>query len=458
MAVTKPGKNTALAALTTAALSLPGLNAEGAVPVTSIKTNVSYGHYQESDNRMQVDVYHADAIIPLSERLEFAFSIDRDTYSGATPAFSIPESLTNLPKYKLKTDDTPSNQLSYVDLVSAASGGVTAGGLTKLGGLNTFASYSDNSETIKPTLDAEVLAAKLVLDAAKAADLIKADAQYQINLASLNPNIPTLNAQYQVDKAAIEADIAAAPSISSTVTINFSPGMAFSSYDGYANTTPSASGNCSGSGGSGCYYEDNMVIGIVRDSSSTDSHLHRIGSDATNTLLGYHSDSSGVYIRSLDSKAFSLDSMRFKAPIDALSNPGNGVNDYWEILGFNTALNPLLDVGDGTNYATRVAYQTVANGFNSTLLLNSDFKNISAVWIHYKGYTKKPTDGKQFEMNLDNIKVSPASPYISLFNSYNTQLTTLLNTYNAQSSALADPVQLATLAVNYEAQKTAKNE
>ena len=145
MAATKPDKNKALAALTTAALSLPGLNATAAVPAAQIETNVSYGHYQESDNRMQVDVYHADAVIPLSDRIELAFSMDRDTYSGATPAFSMPASMTNQPKYKQKDDGTPSSEVSYADVVSAASGGVTAAGLTILGGLNAFQSFSDGN-------------------------------------------------------------------------------------------------------------------------------------------------------------------------------------------------------------------------------------------------------------------------------------------------------------------------
>ncbi len=146
--------NKALAALTTAALSLPGLNATAAVPAAQIEANVSYGHYQESDNRMQVDIYHADAIIPLSDRIELAFSMDRDTYSGATPAFSMPASMTNQPKYKQKDDGTPSTEISYADVVSAASGGVTAAELTLLGGLNGFESFQDGMKAAKTEIDA----------------------------------------------------------------------------------------------------------------------------------------------------------------------------------------------------------------------------------------------------------------------------------------------------------------
>lgn len=446
MAVIKSDKKTALAALTTAALSLPGLTVSAAIPTAQILSNVSYGHYQESDNRMQVDIYHADAIIPLTDRLELAFSLDRDTYSGATPSFSMPESMTNVPKYKQKADGTNSTELSYVDVISAASGGVTAAGLTILGGLNGFQSFVDGTKANQPILDTEVLAAKAEIDVAKVITEAALQAQYDANLDILNPAIRPLMNQYDSDVASI-----ATISIPSAVTIDFNTGMTLSSYAGFANATPGPAGDCVGSGSSGCYVQNGMVIGIVEDTSNPIAHLHRAGTVADRSLQ-YHSDSSGIYIRSQDSKAFSLDSMDFKAPISA-ANPENNANDYWEILGFNTALNPNLDTGDGTNYATRVAYQKVANGFNGTLsqsngLLSSDFNNINAVWVHYNGYPQTPTDGKEFSMALDNVKVSPLT-------GFSTQLTKLKTDYETQLAVLVDPVQLATLNTNYEAQKTA---
>ncbi len=195
--------------------------------------------------------------------------------------------------------------------------------------------------------------------------------------------------------------------IAKAVTIDFNTGMNFSAYAGHANVAPVAGGNTPGTGSTGGYYEDGMVVGIVEDASNPIAHLHRGGSVADRNMM-YHSDSSGLYIRAQDSTAFSLTSMDFKAPFDAAENPDvTGSNNYWEILGFNTALNPALDSGDGFNYATRVAYQQVVNGFDGNLVLNSGFNNISAFWIHYHGYPQTPVDGKQFAMDLDNIKVSP---------------------------------------------------
>jgi hypothetical protein len=221
--------------------------------------------------------------------------------------------------------------------------------------------------------------------------------------------------------AAVAVSGAANASITSDTLLNFNKGnppdvniestpgnigMTQQAYAGKPNTVPDVGGNCFGTNAEGCYYEDGLVVGIVKDSSSSTAHLHRSGI-SSDRMLAYHSDSSGIYIRAQDSTAFSLNSMDFKAPIDAAEgNPDSGPNDFWEILGFNTALNPDLDLGDGTNYATRVAYQQVFNGFDGLLTLNSGFSSINAFWIHYNGYTQTPTDGKEFAMKLDNVRVS----------------------------------------------------
>ncbi|WP_434130544.1 VPLPA-CTERM sorting domain-containing protein [Methylocaldum gracile subsp. desertum] len=186
------------------------------------------------------------------------------------------------------------------------------------------------------------------------------------------------------------------------VTIDFEA-MTFAAYYGKANLAPEPGGTCAGAGSAGCYFEDGFAIGTVSN-PDPNAHLHRYDGDFS-TLLQYHPDSPGIYVRAQDSSAFSLTSMEFQAPIKN-ANPGTGPNDVWEILGFNTALNPDLAAGDGTNYPTVVAYQTVANGFNGTLTLDEAFENIDAFWIHYKGYPIVPEDGKRFDLRIDNITLS----------------------------------------------------
>lgn len=212
--------------------------------------------------------------------------------------------------------------------------------------------------------------------------------------------------------------------ITSQVTVGFQ-GMSSSAYYGKANLAPDASGNCIGSS---CYYEGGVAFGTLYDSSPDGGgvHIHRAGTVGA-FQLEYASDSSGIYFRAKDSTAFSLKSMEFRAPINGNnlvygSNPtldANGIltptvgieqttaylgpNEYWEILGFNTAINPNLDTGDGTNYANRVAYKTVSNGFDGNLLLDATFNNVDAIWIHYHGYTQFPIDGIAFTMLLDNV-------------------------------------------------------
>jgi hypothetical protein len=119
--VTKP-KTNRLLALTSAALSLPGLSAQAAGPVQKASANTQYGHYQESDNRMEVDVFHADAIVPVGEHLELTYSVDQDTYGGATPSFSGPKSLRALwVKWPIGFQHSFAIPASVPDVISTAS-------------------------------------------------------------------------------------------------------------------------------------------------------------------------------------------------------------------------------------------------------------------------------------------------------------------------------------------------
>ncbi|MCQ8117262.1 DUF3570 domain-containing protein [Methylomonas rosea] len=387
MAVTNADNRRTLAALTTAALSLPGLQADAATPGAEPQLNLHYGHYQESNNRMQVDVYHADFTVPYKERLELSFSIDRDTYSGATPAFSLPKTMTNQSRY----EDGVLN--SNVDIVSAASQGVTAGGLTILGGLNTFADFRAIYDPAKADID-------LSIESQKSAQFNAAINQFKLD----NPQPPG----------------ATTTTVTENVTINFE-GMTQGSYSGEANTA--ASGACAD-----CYVESGFVLGVVDDGNPT-NHLH---SDASGSgiRLAYHNDSTGIYLRALDGSAFRVLSLDWDN-ID----PGNPKSGVWEILGFNAPSNPSLSTGDGTNYATRNAYQTVTQTnsapnlrFDGSLALDGTFSaasGINALWIHFKGTTSagNPIAGtsapgfltsteaanlgaSQFLVNVDNIRIA----------------------------------------------------
>ncbi|WP_262967269.1 DUF4347 domain-containing protein, partial [Methylobacter psychrophilus] len=198
-------------------------------------------------------------------------------------------------------------------------------------------------------------------------------------------------------------------------------GMTQSAYAGFANVAPQSGGLTAGTNAAGAYYEDGFVVGIVEDTSNNIAHVHRGGTTNDRNVM-YHSDSSGLYIRALDSTSFSLTSLNF----DALASDENpyatgtyisestgesvtsvaGDNDYWEILGYASALNPTLDTD--ANSGAYIARQIVTNGFNGVLTLDSAFHNIGAFWIHYAGYQQTPTDGYQFAMSLDNIQINIA--------------------------------------------------
>ncbi len=89
-------KNGALKALALAAIGLPGMNAKAAIPVAEAEGNAQYGYYREQGNRMRAEVFHSDFIVPFADWAEFTFSTDFDTYAGATPLYSVPDSAPDI--------------------------------------------------------------------------------------------------------------------------------------------------------------------------------------------------------------------------------------------------------------------------------------------------------------------------------------------------------------------------
>ena len=95
-----PSAKTCLNALTAAALALPGVNhkASAGSPVFTLtpQAGFEFAHYEESGNRMAVDIYHGALSATLTDRLELSATYDFDTYVGATPAYSLPESMVDI--------------------------------------------------------------------------------------------------------------------------------------------------------------------------------------------------------------------------------------------------------------------------------------------------------------------------------------------------------------------------
>lgn len=395
----KQGNNKALAALTTVALGLPGLNIKAATTVTQAQANVQYNHYQESDGRMSVDVYHGDFVVPITDRMEFTVSIDRDTYSGATPAFSIPQTLTNLAK-------VTGSSVDKADLVSAASGRVNAQQLTTLGGLNTYKDVFDG-------LTAAGQESQTIIQ--QSTSVIEAQKQQSINnflTTNPSPGIP--------------------PTIPGPITLGFE-GILAAVY-GKANENVGAT--CPGI--SGCFQEKGIVVGTISDPLNPTGHIHREGNVGAREVQ-YHADSSGIYLRAINGEAFSAESLIFNS---ILMN-GTGPNDFWEILGFNTAVNPNLSTGDGTNYASRTAYQQVFGLRTGILALDNAFRNINALWIHYKGIVQDANNSfADFDLLIDDIKLNSAQlanatpEQTAWLAAYNAFITNLDLTFSPQTQAI----------------------
>ncbi len=100
MAVTK--KNSILTRLSCVAIALPGIaSASGADG--KISTDFQVGHYNESDQRIKVDVYEASisAPVPVGKETTFNLGLIKDIISGASPMFTLKDPTTGKPKQVL---------------------------------------------------------------------------------------------------------------------------------------------------------------------------------------------------------------------------------------------------------------------------------------------------------------------------------------------------------------------
>ena len=87
MAVTKKG----LAALTSAALILPGMQPKThAAGLSGVEANFDFAYYDEGGDRMKVEVYQLNTVVPVTEQFEIRVNGVRDVISGASPIYNQP--------------------------------------------------------------------------------------------------------------------------------------------------------------------------------------------------------------------------------------------------------------------------------------------------------------------------------------------------------------------------------
>jgi len=91
-----------LQALTSAALLLPGLadSVSAQPPPSNNQVNLQYSHYQEGKRNLynqpntrapiEVDTFHLNSTVDLTDRIQFSFALTQDTWSGATPVATAP--------------------------------------------------------------------------------------------------------------------------------------------------------------------------------------------------------------------------------------------------------------------------------------------------------------------------------------------------------------------------------
>lgn len=123
MAATNPS----LAALTAAALALPGMTppAEAGAPYENVEMAFQYSHYQESQDRVHVDVYHGAFRAPVTGRVDLGANWIEDTWGGASPVLSVPAStplvLSGASTLTIAKNDQPITDKRPVQIMSSAS-------------------------------------------------------------------------------------------------------------------------------------------------------------------------------------------------------------------------------------------------------------------------------------------------------------------------------------------------
>ncbi len=151
-----------------------------------------------------------------------------------------------------------------------------------------------------------------------------------------------------------------------------------------------------------CYEEDGFLIGTPNDELSVLAHVHRSG-NAGDYSLEYHNDSAGIYIRKTDSSAFALESF----DIEELS-----AGDNFTIVGFSEALNDNIvgiDINNIASASNYVTSQSLSSSNIGEVILADAFHDIKAFWLVYSDITETPSGAVNWDINIDNIKVSDVS-------------------------------------------------
>jgi len=142
--------------LSLAALALPGIVAEDAYAGRVDETfnaDFQYAHYEESNDRMEVDVFNLTAVAPIGKNFTASLDLVRDTMSGASPVLNIKDGQGNVQQFLSSasiTDerDALNASLSYAfdDVDVSLGGGVSSENDYFSGHVNVGVSWALNKK------------------------------------------------------------------------------------------------------------------------------------------------------------------------------------------------------------------------------------------------------------------------------------------------------------------------
>ncbi len=117
--------------LTCIALALPGLAQEasaGRIEET-YNADFQYGHYEESDQRISVDIFEGALSTPIGKSMTASVNLVRDTISGASPMFNLkkgnqgPQQVLSGASIREQRDGVSGNLTYFWDKLAAGFGG-----------------------------------------------------------------------------------------------------------------------------------------------------------------------------------------------------------------------------------------------------------------------------------------------------------------------------------------------
>lgn len=152
-------KNNTIARLSCAAMMLPGLmpSAMAGRVEETYNSDFQYGHYAESNQRMEVDIFEGAVSTPIGKSMTASVNLVRDVVSGASPVYNTRDKLGRIQQVISGASPTSSCGESICEQRDAVSSGLTyffdSASINAGGGFSREHDYTSRFFNTKMSLD-----------------------------------------------------------------------------------------------------------------------------------------------------------------------------------------------------------------------------------------------------------------------------------------------------------------